>query len=223
VIVLSAMTATLAIGTLLVGPLLGLVLAGLTAWVCWLVPGRMRNRRRRQFSNQLPDTLQMMSGTLRAGYGLLQAVDALAREAPEPTASEFRRLVVEARLGRDVSASLDAMVARIASDDFDWVVQAIGIHREVGGDLAEVLDTVGTTIRERNQVMRHVRTLTAEGRLSAYILIGLPLLLALALRLINPEYFELLTYGPGLVMSGVGALMLVAGAFWFRKLCRLDY
>ena len=147
----------------------------------------------------------------------------MGREAPEPTSSEFRRLVVEARLGRDVSRSLHAMSARIGTDDFEWVVQAIDIHREVGGDLAEVLDTVAGTIRERNQVLRQVKTLTAEGRLSAYILLALPVLLAAALRLINPSYFVLLTSGPGLLLAGVSVVMLGIGALWFRKLCKLEY
>jgi tight adherence protein B len=86
-----------------------------------------------------------------------------------------------------------------------------------------VLDTVAATIRERNQVLRQVKTLTAEGRLSAYILTALPIVLAVALRLINPDYFELLTFGPGLVISGVAAALLVVGALWFRKLCQLVY
>jgi tight adherence protein B len=182
-----------------------------------------RSQRRRKFSDQLSDTLQQLAGSLRAGYGLMQAIDALAKESSEPTSSEFRRLVVEARLGRDVSSSLHSMAERIGTDDFEWVVQAIDIHREVGGDLAEVLDTVASTIRERNQVMRQVKTLTAEGRLSAYILLALPVVLAGALRLINPDYFVLFTSGPGLLLAGFAVAMLAGGALWFHKLCQLEY
>lgn len=223
VLSLSAVALASAVGFVTSGPLLGALLAVVAAVGAHLVPAVLRSRRRSLFSDQLGDTLQQLAGTLRAGYGLLQSVDALGREAPEPTAGEFRRLVVETRLGRDVSTSLHAMARRIGTEDFEWVVQAIDIHREVGGDLAEVLDTVAGTIRERNQVMRQVKTLTAEGRLSAYILLALPVVLAGALRLINPGYFELLTFGPGLVLSGVAVVMLVLGALWFRKLCQLVY
>ena len=223
VLAVSAIVGGFAVGMLVFGLLVGALLAAIAGVAAYLIPNVLRSRRRGEFSGQLPDTLQLMAGSLRAGYGLLQAVDAVGRESPEPTSSEFRRIVVEARLGRDVSHSLHSMAQRIGTDDLSWVVQAIDIHREVGGDLAEVLDTVGTTIRERNQVMRHVKTLTAEGRLSAYILTALPVVLAGALRLTNPRYFRLLTFGPGLYISAAAIAMLVVGALWFRKLCQLDY
>ncbi len=223
VLSLSVVALASVVGFATSGPLFGALLAVLAAVVAHLVPGVLESRRRSQFSDQLGDTLQQLAGTLRAGYGLLQSLDALGQEAPEPTAGEFRRLVVETRLGRDVSTSLHAMARRIGTEDFEWVVQAIDIHREVGGNLAEVLDTVAETIRERNQVMRQVKTLTAEGRLSAYILLALPIVLAGALRLINPGYFELLTFGPGLILSGAAVVMLVLGALWFRKLVQFVY
>jgi tight adherence protein B len=223
VLTIAAQFVSFALGVIVSGPLLGLVLFMATPVVLATVTTVMIDRRQARFSEQLPETLQLLAGSLRAGYGVLQAIDTLGRESPEPTATEFRRLVVEARLGRDLSHSLHAMARRIGTEDFEWVVQAIEIHREVGGDLAEVLDTVAATIRERNQVLRQVKTLTAEGRLSAYILTALPIVLAVALRLINPDYFELLTFGPGLVISGVAAALLVVGALWFRKLCQLVY
>ena len=144
----------------------------------------------------------------------------MAREAPAPTGEEFRRVVLEIRLGRDLTDALHDMAGRVRTEDFRWVVQAIDIHREVGGDLAAILDTVGGTIRERNQLLRQVSALTAEGRLSAYILVALPFVLAFLLRMVNPGYFSLLTHGPGLAMTGVGIVMLSAGALWFRKLCQ---
>jgi tight adherence protein B len=223
VLSVSGIALAAALGTLLSGVVLGLILGGVAGAGSRFTLRFMRTRRRAKFSDQLSDTLQQLAGSLRAGYGLLQAVDGVGRESPEPTSSEFRRLVVEARLGRDVASSLHAMAQRIGSDDFEWVVQAIDIHREVGGDLAEVLDTVAGTIRERNQVLRQVKSLTAEGRLSAYILLALPVVLAGALRLINPTYFVLLTSGPGLVLSGASVVMLALGALWFHKLCKLEY
>jgi tight adherence protein B len=108
-------------------------------------------------------------------------------------------------------------------DDFDWVVQAIDIHREVGGDLAEVLDNVAGTIRERNQLRRMVKALTAEGRISSYILLALPFFIAFMLRIINPGYFAQLLSGVGLVMLIGGLVLMVFGAIWLRKLCRLQF
>jgi tight adherence protein B len=130
---------------------------------------------------------------------------------------------VESRLGRDLTEALHAAAARVGGEDFQWVVRAIDIHREVGGDLAEVLDTVGETVRERNQLRGQVKALTAEGRISAYILLALPIVLALALKLVNPEYFGELTHGIGLALLGVGGGLMAVGALWFQKLCRLEY
>jgi tight adherence protein B len=216
----SAAVAAFLFGSLLGGLVVGAALVVIVALVAKGGLSLLDLRRRRAFSNQLADTLQLLAGSLRAGYGLLQAVDAVAREAPSPTGEEFRRVVLETRLGRDLTEALHDMAERVGTEDFAWVVQAIDIHREVGGDLAAILDTVAGTIRERNQLLRQVSALTAEGRLSAYILLALPFVLAGMLRVINPGYFSLLTHGPGLVMAGIGVVMLSAGALWFHKLCR---
>jgi tight adherence protein B len=223
-VVLTATGAVLGfvVGWLALDLLAGVLLAAAIAVGAYLVLGMRRDRRRRAFAEQLSEALPLLAGSLRAGYGLLQGIDALSREAPEPTRGELRRVVVETRLGRDLSQSLDALADRMAAEDFRWVVQAIAINREVGGDLAELLDTAAATIRERNQVQRQVRTLTAEGRLSAWILLALPIGLAAAMRLVSPEYFRLLTYGPGLVLAAVGTVSLVIGWLWVRALSRLD-
>jgi len=219
----SAVVTTFLVGFMVQGMLFGLAFALAAAIGMYLVLSFLRGRRQSKFSQQLGDTLQRLAGSLRAGYGLLQAIDALGEEVPEPTSSEFRRLVIETRLGRDLATSLRAMAERIDTEDFYWVEQAIEIHREVGGNLAEVLDNVAATIRERDQVMRQVKTLTAEGRLSAYILMAMPIALIGAMQLINPDYISMLTSGIGLLMSGVGVVMLILGALWFRKLCQLEY
>lgn len=223
VLTASAVVAAVILGLVISGPFFAFVLVLLCLGVARVALVVLTERRRKRFSEQLSETLQLLAGSLRAGYGLMQAIDALSREAPEPTSTEFRRLVVETRLGRDLSTSLTGMAERLATEDFEWVVQAIDINREVGGDLAEVLDTVGTTIRERNQVQRQVQTLTAEGRMSAYVLIALPLLMAVYQALVNPDSFRLLTFGPGLLMSITGLVMLSIGGLWFRALCKLDY
>jgi tight adherence protein B len=223
VVVGSAAATGLLLGLLLSGPVLGLVLVMLMPVVARLLLRARADRRRAQFADQLGDVLQLLSGSLRAGYGLLQALDAVAVEGEPPSSEEFRRLVVEAQLGRDLSEALRASADRMASDDFGWVVGAIEIHREVGGDLADVLDNVAATIRERAQLRRQVRALSAEGRISAYILVALPVLMALVLQLINPGYLTPLTRGGGLVLAGVGVGLMVLGSLWLKRICRLVY
>ncbi|HEX6235984.1 MAG TPA: type II secretion system F family protein, partial [Acidimicrobiales bacterium] len=185
--------------------------------------GRMGRRRRERFGDQLPDNLQLLTSSRRAGYGLLQGLDSMAREAPEPGRSEFGRVLLEIRVGRDPGGALHALAERMRSDDFDWVVGAIDINREVGGDLATVLDNVAGTIRERQRLFRQMRALTAEGRISAYVLTALPPLLMLAMALLNPDYLSDLTSGFGLVLLGIGAGMLVLGWVWMQRLIRLEY
>jgi len=215
---------SLAMGYALSGVALALLLGFLTGALCRVVPSMLAKRRQAKFAEQLSDTLQLLAGGLRAGYGLLQAVDGVAREAESPTADEFRRLVVETRLGRDLGDSLKAMAARADSEDFEWVVQAIEIHREVGGDLADVLDTVAGTIRERNAVRRQIQTLSAEGKLSAIILLGLPFVVSGFIYVTNPSYMGVLFNTPtGLAMLAVCAVLMTVGAIWMRKLVKLDF
>lgn len=224
-LVLAASTtlAAAVLASLLAGPFVGLLAAVAVALLARGGLGLKIERRRRAFADLLPDVVQMLTSSLRAGYALSQAIDSVAREAPSPAGEELHRVVVETRLGRDLVESLRSAAERLASPDFDWVVQAIEIQREVGGDLAEVLDNVAHTIRERTQLHRHVKALTAEGRLSAYILLALPPFLALALSVINPEYIAQLTHGPGLFMAAVGVVLMGVGALWFKALCKLQY
>lgn len=184
---------------------------------------RKAKKRSAAFGDQLSDTLQLLSSSLRAGQGLMQAVDSVAREGDPPASEEFRRVVVEARLGRDLVDSLRSMCDRLQSEDFQWVIPAIEINREVGGDLAEVLDTVGSTVRDRADIRRQVKTLSAEGRLSAYVLLALPCLIALAVRGSNPAYIGELTHGLGLYLAGFGILLMVIGGFWLFSLCNIEF
>ena len=181
------------------------------------------DRRRARFSDQLGDTLQLLAGSLRAGYGLLQAIDAVAQEAEEPTRQEFRRLVIETRLGRDLTDALHSMADRVGGEDFEWVVQAIEIHREVGGDLAEVLDTVAGTIRERNQLHRQVKALSAEGRLSAYVLMAAARVLVLVLAAAQPRLPRRARSRDRPAAGGRRCASLVFGGIWLHRLCRLEY
>lgn len=181
------------------------------------------DRRRRRFEEQLPDVLAMLAGSLRGGWGVQQAIALAAQEAPEPSAAELKRVETETRLGMPLERSLDAMAVRMDSADFASVVTAVAIQREVGGNLAEVLDVVGRTIREREAVRRQLRALTAEGRLSAYILIALPFLVFAMLMIINPGYLvPFLTTSVGLALLALAVFLLVVGSVWMYRVSRIE-
>jgi tight adherence protein B len=206
------------LGFLLGGVLLA-VLLGLAGPLGARLLLRVRSgRRQAAFADQLDDSLQLMASSLRAGHSLLRALDSVSHEAQSPTAEEFTRIVNETRVGRDLSDALDEVAARMGSDDFTWVAQAIAIHREVGGNLAEVLDTVGHTIRERNAIRRQVKALAAEGKLSAVVLMVLPFGVIGFLSLTNPAYLAKFTESlAGWAMLAVAAVMMAVGGLWLKK------
>ena len=152
----------------------GAVVAAVMILFVFAILSFLSGRERRRFESQLPDTLTLLSTSLRAGYSLLQAVEAVASEAPDPTAREFGRAVAEIRLGRQVVGGLEGVADRTGSEDFTWAVMAIEIQRGVGGNLSEVLQTVADTMLQRNRLRGEVKALTAEGRISAIVLAGLP-------------------------------------------------
>ncbi len=179
--------------------------------------------RQRAFADQLLSTLQLMAGSLRAGFGLLQSIDVVAEEAQSPTADEFYRVKVETQLGRDLDEALAAMSSRVGGDDFEWVVEGIRIHREVGGDLADIIDSVAETVRERGRLRRQVRALSAEGRLSAVVLVLVPVAVALILNITNPDYLSELTGSTvGRIMAAACVALVTAGIFWMRKLIKIE-
>ena len=225
VLVAAGAAVAAAVGMIVGGFLLGLLFLLAAPLVAKLLVGLMTTRRKRIFADQLDNTLQLFSGSLRAGHSLLRAVDAVARESPAPTSEELARVVDETRLGMELDDSLAQAAQRMESEDFAWVAQAIGIHREVGGDLAEVLDRVAGTIRERNQIKRQVRTLSAEGKMSAYILMALPVLIAGVLSILSPEYIsQFLTSGLlGYAMILVALLMFAVGGFWMSRIVKIRF
>lgn len=213
--------------------LVGVLLFGVPFFLLMLVvpllgiPGALKfltKRRTKAFVTQLGDTLQLMVGSLTAGYGLGQTVDSVAKETESPTCDEFSRVVMETRLGRSLEDALDAMSLRINSPDFDWVVDAIKIQASVGGDLAEILEQVGETIRARVRIKRQVDALTAEGKISALVLFVLPFGLAGFIFMSNPDYIAPLTSsGVGYVMIGTALTMLAIGGLWLRKLVNPEF
>jgi tight adherence protein B len=154
---------------------------------------------------------------------LLQAVEAVASEAPDPTSREFGRAIAEARLGRTVTGAMEGIVDRTQSGDFEWAVMAIEIQREVGGNLAEVLQTVADTMRARNRLKGEIRALTAEGRISAFVLGSLPFFMAFFLWSTNREYLQpLLDETFGRVAIAAGVLLMAGGIFWLKKIVDIE-
>jgi tight adherence protein B len=224
---------TLHVSVALVGGLVAQLLLGnavLTAAVVLALAlgpiallGSLSKKRTDAFQAQLPDVLNLLAGSMRAGWGLLQAVGIVVKEMGAPAGPEFARVVTETRLGLPLEDALQRMSDRVESEDFSWAVTAISIQREVGGNLAEVLDLVAETIRERAGLRGQISTLTGEGRLSAAILITLPFLEAFVLWMLNPGYFATLFKSPIGLMAGVVALVLIAvGTIWLRRIVSIE-
>ncbi len=204
------------------------VVLGVVAGVVVLVGSVMfvnvvASRQRKKFEAQLPDTLNLIATSLRAGYSLLQAVEAVGEEASDPTRREFGRAIGEIRLGRPMSDALGDIAIRMVSQDFEWTVLAINIQREVGGNLAEVLQTTSETMVQRNRLRREMKALTAEGRISAIVLSIMPIALFVFISGANPGYLDpLLQSSIGLIVMGAGALFILAGIFWMQKIVKVD-
>jgi tight adherence protein B len=204
-------------------PFAGLIGAVILALIPPAILSFMANRRRKRFEGLLPDTLQLLASTLRAGYSLMQGVEAVSQEVSEPMGRELRRVVTEARLGRPLEDSLHAVSLRMGSGDFAWAVMAIRIQREVGGNLAELLVTVAETMTERERLRRDVNALTAEGKISAIVLGILPVGLGLFIYSANPEYMDpLFDETIGKIMLGGSILLALFGFFWMKKTIEVD-
>ncbi len=213
-----------AFGFVMFSPVVGAVLLGVGLLGGRTYVGMRATRRQKAFGNQLGDTLMMIAGSIRAGHGVVEAIDTVASQADAPTGEEFSRAVAEARIGRDMIESLYDIATRTESEDFVWVVRAIAINRELGGDLAEILDNVGETIRDRNRLRDQVKALSAEGKVSAVILFGLPILVGLWVRVSNPEYLASMTdETAGKVMLGMAVFALLSGGLWLKKLVKVDF
>jgi tight adherence protein B len=203
---------------ILAGPILGLIVVVLGCVGPLATLGYLAGRRKKKFQAQLPDMLALLAGSLRAGYSLMQGVEAVGKEVGEPMGKELRRVVNEARLGRDLEESMEGVADRMDSDDFAWAVMAVRIQREVGGNLSELLMTVSETMISRERLRRDVASLTAEGKISAIVIGGLPVALGLTMYVINPEYMNpLLTTTMGQGMLGASTLAALIGFAWMKK------
>lgn len=203
--------------------LLALIVGALGVFVPRAILSIQVRRRCKAFERQLPDTLTLLAGTLRAGYSIGQGFEAVSTEIDDPMGRELRRVVTETRLGRPLDESLEAVAERMNSDDFSWAVMAIRIQREVGGNLAELLVTVADTMTQRERLRRDVATLTAEGRMSAIVLGLLPPGLGLVMWSINGEYMsKLLTPGLGYILLGLGVVSMLVGFAWMKKIITIE-
>lgn len=211
------------IGALAQNPWWGIATAIAILVVAVIVVNSIASKQRKRFAGQLPDTLNLIATSLRAGYSLLQAVEAVGQEAPEPTRREFGRAMSEIRLGRSVTDALQEVAVRMESQDFDWAVLAISIQREVGGNLAEVLQTTAETMLHRNRLRREMKALTAEGRISAIVLGGLPFFLFGVISVVNPDYIKPMLHTTGGIVAIIGALLLIlVGIFWLTRIVKVD-
>lgn len=209
------------------GPIMNIAVAIVGVLAGWFLPAYvlrfLAKRRSKKFESQLPDVLTLVASSLSTGFSLLQALDAVAKDSAEPAAKEFSRALAETRIGADVGEALERMAERTQSDNMRWATMAIRIQREVGGNLGETLRTTAKTIREREELRRHVRGLSAEGRLSAYILIAMPIGIFLYTYYSNREYVQLLWTRPlGLAMVAAGIIAMVIGVFWMRKVVDVE-
>jgi tight adherence protein B len=221
-------TVVVAAGAGLVGALLGgagisflfLIMATLSAYV---FVAQRRGRRRAIFATQLTELLPTLAASLRAGHGLVQAVEAAGREFEGPVGAELRRVSTEVRLGRDLVDALRSLAERMENEDFSWVVSAVEIHREVGGDLAHILDRVGHTIRARDHIRGQVRSASAEGRVSGTVLACLPPALLAFQAVVNPAYLSTFVgTSTGRMLLIVCAVLLGIGTLWIRRIARVE-
>jgi Flp pilus assembly protein TadB len=212
---LSILTGNILIGVL-VGALAGWL--GMRTLLSFLI-----RRRRGAFAEQLPDLLQLIASSLQSGFSLPQALDAVVRQTGQPAAGEFARALAEARLGADLEDALETVADRMGSDDLRWTVMAIRIQRGIGGNLAEVLTTTVSTIRERGYLRRQVHALSSEGRLSAYVLIALPIVVGALLFLTRRAYMRpLWTTHVGEFMLAGAVVLLVVGTALMRHMIKIE-
>jgi len=221
--------------SLAAGLALGAILTGITSqWifgVIGLVMGpvggvaflkRKITSRRNAFAEQLPDALSLIASSLSAGHTFLRAIQMMCEESEPPMSEEFARVVAETRLGDSVVDSLARMAQRLQLRDLDWVVQAIRIQQTVGGKLADLLHTLADFIRAREEVRREVRVLTAEGRMSAWVLGGLPLFLLITIQVIDPEYMKPMFQGWGIAVLAATAASVIAGTAIIFRMVQIE-
>ena len=208
----------------LLSALVGAILMSFAPNVYLVIAAR---RRLSAFNNQLGDTINLLANSLRSGYSFLQSMELVSREAPAPMSTEFRRVVQEVGLGLSTEEALGNLLRRVPSDDLDLLITAVNIQMEVGGNLAQILETIGHTIRERVRIKGEIRVLTAQGRISAYVITGLPIVLAIFITVVNPSYMApMFTFGmppnAWCCLPVTSLVMIVIGYFLIMKIVDIE-
>jgi tight adherence protein B len=218
-VILFFLAATLIFGT----PLIGLPFGVAGFFAPRIYVNIRKGRRLNQFNDQLGDTITLLANSLRSGFSIVQSMETVAQQLPDPIAGEFHRVTQEIGLGLHYEEALNNMLRRVPSDDLDLMITAINIQGKVGGNLAEILDTIGHTIRERVRIKGEIRVLTAQQMISGYILTALPVVLGLVLYLINKTYIGRMFEDPcGWIMLGVAVFMLFLGFMIIRKIVDIE-
>jgi tight adherence protein B len=222
-IILGAALLGLLLGWWRLGILIGLVFALTFAYLPIFYLRRRESRRRQHFTEQLPDILSLLVGSLRAGHGLNQALERVAGQVPPPAAVEFTRLIRAVSLGVPVQQGLNDMTHRVGSDDLDLIVTAMNVQFEMGGNLAQTLDTIGDTIRDRIRIKREIQVMTSQQRLSGIILVAIPPALVVMMSIINPEYMSRL-FDPGItrILLVLAILSQVLGILIMRRILDIE-
>ena len=221
------------IGAVAVGALIGLLRFGISigpiviAAVGFVIPplvvNYLQRRRQNMFNEQLAGMLQLLSNSLKTGYAIDRAIETVATKSQPPVSTEFERVATEVTLGTSVEDALSALLLRINSPDLEFIVTAILLHTRVGGNLAEVLDNISDTLRDRVQTKRDMSVLTAQSRASATIITGLPVLLALGLYVFVPGYFAPMTSTfVGYILLGIAGFLILIGNILIRRMTALE-
>ena len=197
---------------------IGLLSAG---FVASAFPKYRIAKRKKAFEEQLPDAISLIAGSLQAGHTFLRAIQMMCEESEPPLSEEFARVVQETRLGDSLVEALDRMAQRLEIRDLQWIVQAIRIQQSVGGKLADLLYTLGDYIRSRDEIRREVKTLTAEGRASAWMLGAMPVIVLLAIQVVNPVYMKPMYQGWGIVVLSATAGSVMAGVGIILKMVKI--
>jgi tight adherence protein B len=204
--------------SLLAGPLAGL-LGFVVPYIVRAIINRRVERQRQAFAEQLPDNLQVLASALRAGHSLVGALSVVVDDAPDPSRREFRRVLADEQLGVSLEDALEVVAERMDSRDVKQVALVAALQHETGGNTAEVLDRVAETVRERFELRRLVRTLTAQGRMSRWVLTSLPILLLVVITLLNPRYVSpLYSHSTGRFLLVAAAVMVAGGSLVIRRI-----
>ncbi len=211
-----ALMLAVAVGVVTASPIGSIIAIVLVAAIAWYLPTRRAAKRIKQMQEQLPDALALMSASVEGGQTFQRSIDMYRRDARPPLSTELDRVMAEVVVGSDLVVALENMAERSGVEDLKWAVEAVRIQQSTGGRLAPILHTLADFMRTRQEVRREVQTLSAEGRMSGYVLFAIPIFLVCALELKDPDYLQPMLHGAGLIVL-IGTCGLMALGFWIVR------